>query len=173
MKTYLKVFQPLIANRDLMAQETLPNILWSSKWQNNPKKNDYVYMCTNDWVVTFMRPAANFVKCMKPWCTSPFTFIIYILIFPLSSLGWYFKRCHGHLRVQWLPRVDQLALKELRKEAKNVGPNSWSVCQRKDFSGPRHFHLPIEMCWNPWDIWFSIIFCSYYLPFVEKSSHIS
>ena len=94
--------------------------------------------------------------CMAAYA-SPFTFLTYILIFPLSSLGWNFrdeilppglqlsgqnKGCHSHLWVQQLPSVSQRVLRELRREIKNSGSDSWGAHQKSDSNKPRHLHPP-------------------------------
>ena len=56
-----------------------------------------------------------------------------------------------------------------------LAPHRWGACQRKDFSEPRHLHLPIHrkvLTPLTWDIWFSLIrdnlLNSDYQPFVTK-----
>ena len=103
---------------------------------------------------------------MAAW-TSPFTFVTYISIFPLSSLGWYFRAVWNTASwaiVKWTkqrmsqssvsaatPRVSWWALRELRKETKNTGPDSWGAYQRRE-------SLPLETGWIPltWCIQFSV-----------------
>ena len=99
-------------------------------------------------VVTFRRPAEMSPRCVHGCRHHPpsLLFMTYILIVPLSPSGLYFrtiwnnaswavvsgqnKRCQGHLWEEPLPRVDQGALRELRK-----------AHQRRDSSKPRPFCL--------------------------------
>ena len=114
-----------------------------------------------------MRPAANFCR-MCVWLHAPPPSpLSHIPRFPLSSLGWYFRGVWNTASwpiVKWTkqrmsqssvsaatPRVSWWALRELRKETKNTGPDSWGAYQRREA-------LPLERGWIPltWCIQFSV-----------------
>ena len=89
----------------------------------------------------------------------PTHFMTYILIFPLSSLGWHFratwnpafwaaakwqnKRCHHHLWEQPLPRWSSEPWGNSGQKQRRLA-HSWGAYQRGDSSKPRPLHLPIE-----------------------------
>ena len=134
---------------------------------------------TDDWclwlVATFTRPAANFCK-MCAWLHAPAPSPLWLIpwYFPLPSLVQYFraiwnvaswavvsgqnKRCHGHLRQQPLSREGQWALRELREETKNSGPQL--RCTSKEWL--QEAHISISSHRN----WFSVnlVICKSFIP---------